>query len=186
MPGTAAVLRLYLAFGTAAGLVAAHDARAQAPAAPAAQSGASGLPLPRFVSLKSDRVNMRSGPGTDYPTAWILKRVGMPVEILREFEGWRQIRDAEGVTGWVLGTMLSGRRTALIQPWDQKPGQPPAQAELRDDDDARSRVVAVLEAGVLAGVSSCDGRWCKIQVGDHRGHIEQRRLWGVYDGEIVK
>ena len=66
-------------------------------------AGASGLPVPRFVSLKSDRVNLRQGPGTEYPTAWVFRRAGLPVEVIKEFESWRQVRDAEGTTGWVLG-----------------------------------------------------------------------------------
>ena len=89
-------------------------------------TGASGLALPRFASLKSDRVNLRQGPGTDYPTAWVFRRAGLPVEIVKEFESWREVRDAEGTTGWVLGSMLSGRRTAVVLPWELKAGQPPA------------------------------------------------------------
>ena len=101
--------------------VAANQTAAQ----PAA--GSSGLPVPRFVSLKSDRVNLRQGPGIEYPTAWVFRRAGLPVEVIKEFESWRQVRDAEGTTGWVLGSMLSGRRTAVILPWEVKPGsgQPP-------------------------------------------------------------
>src|SRR5689334_17453297 len=120
--------------------------------------GASGLALPRFASLKSDRVNLRQGPGTDYPTAWVFRRAGLPVEIVKEFESWRQVRDAEGTTGWVLGSMLSGRRTAVVLPWEQKTGQPqPASAALRDDDSASARPLAYVEAGVLANIISCDG-----------------------------
>src|SRR5262245_33767699 len=105
------------------------------PGAPTA--GPSGQPVPRFVSLKSDRVNLRQGPGTEYPTAWVFRRAGLPVEVLKEFESWRQVRDAEGTTGWVSGAMLSGRRTAVILPWLVQPGQgAPAVAVLRDDDSA--------------------------------------------------
>ena len=85
-------------------------------------AGASGLPVPRFVSLKSDRVNMRNGPGTDYPTAWVYRRAGLPLEVIKEFEGWRQVRDADGAAGWVLQSFLSGRRTALVLPWEIKAG----------------------------------------------------------------
>src|SRR5437868_15043292 len=92
--------------------------------------GATGLPVPRFLSLKSDRVNMRKGPGTDYPTAWVYRRAGLPLEVIKEFEGWRQVRDADGATGWVLQTFLSGRRTALVLPWEVKPGVPPPKIAL--------------------------------------------------------
>jgi SH3-like domain-containing protein len=177
--GVIAVAGLVATFGP----VAAQTATA---ATAQVSAGASGLPLPRFVSLKSDRVNMRSGPGTEYPTSWVFKRIGMPVEVLKEFEGWRQIRDSDGTTGWVLGSNLSGRRTAVVQPWDIKSGQPAVQTQLTDDADPKARVVAVLEAGVLGSVMTCSGRWCRIAVGEIRGYIEQKRLWGVYDGEIVK
>src|SRR5262245_55130374 len=149
--------------------------------------GASGLALPRVASLKSDRVNLRQGPGTDYPTAWVFRRAGLPVEIVKEFESWRQVRDAEGTTGWVLGSMLSGRRTAVVLPWEQKAGQPqPASAALRDDDSASARPLAYVEAGVLASIISCDGRWCRISVGGFRGYIEQVKLWGAYQGEVIR
>src|SRR4029453_6158013 len=103
-----------LAAGSAPGSVAQGAPPAPEPA---------GLQVPRFVSLKSDRVNLRQGPGTEYPTAWVFRRAGLPVEVDKEFESWRQVRDAEGTTGWVLGTMLSGRRTAVILPWEASNGQ---------------------------------------------------------------
>ncbi len=147
---------------------------------------ASGLPVPRFVSLKSDRVNLRNGPGTDYATSWVFRRAGMPVEVINEFEGWRQVRDAEGTTGWVLQNMLSGRRTALVLPWELKPGQPTPEIQLRDSDRDTATPVAVVEAGVIANVRSCDKRWCAVVIGDFRGYVEQGKLWGVYAGEVVK
>ena len=144
-----------------------------------------GLPLPRFASLKSDRVHLRQGPGTDHRVLWIYKRAGMPVEVLREHEGWRQVRDAEGATGWVAQVLISGRRTALVAPWEVK-GESRPLTPVRSDDREGASAVAMVEAGVLANVRSCDGRWCYVSVGDHRGYIEQKRLWGVYDGEVVR
>lgn len=153
---------------------------------PAAKIAPSGLPIPRFVSLKSDLVNMRSGPGTDYPTQWVFKRAGLPVEVLREFEGWRQVRDAEGATGWVLATLLSGRRTALVVPWEAKGAKVPPQIAIKSDNSDTSQDVAKVEAGVLANIRHCDGRWCELSVGDVRGYVEQKKLWGIYPGETVK
>jgi len=148
--------------------------------------GASGLPVPRFVSLKSDRVNMRKGPGTDYPTAWVYKRAGLPVEVIKEFEGWRQVRDADGVSGWVLQTFLSGRRTALVLPWEVKAGVLPPKVPLRDNDSERAKPVAMVEAGVIANLTTCDGRWCHVSIDKFRGYIEQKKLWGIYEGEVLK
>ena len=176
----AGALALTLVSGAATGLSAQGT-----PATPPAAG--SGLPVPRFVSLKSDRVNLRHGPGTEYPTAWVFRRAGLPVEVIKEFESWRQVRDAEGTTGWVLGTMLSGRRTAVILPWEVKAGQgQQALAALRDDDSERADPVAQVEAGVLASIITCDGRGCRVSVGGYRGYIEQAKLWGAYQGEVIK
>lgn len=146
-------------------------------------AGGSGLPLPRFVSLKSDRVNIRTGPGTDYPTQWIYRRAGLPVEVIREVDSWRQVRDSEGATGWVLASLLSGRRTALVEPWELKPDVPTAEIALKADDRETSGDVARVEAGVIASLRNCNGRWCAVTIGEFRGYLEQRKLWGVYPGE---
>jgi SH3-like domain-containing protein len=168
-------------------LVTPLSAPGQSLASDDRQSGAaSGLPLPRFVSLKSDRVNLRNGPGTEYPTSWVFRRAGLPLELVQEFEAWRQVRDADGATGWVLQSMLSGRRTALVLPWEVKAGQPHLQVPLRSASRETASLVAQVEAGVIANVQSCDGRWCLLNIGDFKGYIEQKKLWGVYDGEIIK
>ena len=160
---------------------------AQAPPREALATGASRLPVPRFVSLKSDPVNLRQGPGTDYPIAWVFRRAGLPVEVIKEFENWRQVRDAEGTTGWVQGTALSGRRTAIILPWEVKPGAgQQTSVALRDDDNDSARAIAHIEAGVLAGILTCNGQWCRVSVGGFRGYIEQAKLWGAYKGEVIK
>lgn len=163
---------------------AAQSQPAAAAAGPQAP-GASGLPVPRFVSLKSDRVHARQGPGTDHKVLWVYRRAGLPLEVIREFEGWRQVRDSDGAEGWVLQSLVSGRRTALVMPWEVKGGQA-AQVELLSDDKPGSPPVAIVEAGVIASVRSCDTRWCHVSVGDYRGYIEQKRLWGVYPGETVR
>jgi SH3-like domain-containing protein len=165
---------------------ASPSARAADGAPPERPAGGSGLPVPRFVSLKSDRVNLRTGPGTDYPASWVFRRAGLPVEVIKEFEGWRQVRDAEGAEGWVLQTFLSSRRTALVLPWEVKPEVPPPQAQLRASESASAAPVAIVEAGVIGTIVSCDGRWCEVSIDKVRGHIEQKKLWGVYEGEVVR
>lgn len=173
--------------GTASRPANAQQAPPPTPAVQSAsQSGASGLPLPRFVSLKSDRVNLRQGPGTDYPTAWIYNRAGLPVEVIEEYESWRKVRDAEGTTGWILSSLLSGRRTALVLPWELKPGAVAPQVSLRNNDSERAGAVAMVEAGVIADVQKCDGIWCYVTIDNFRGYIEQAKLWGVYQREQVK
>ena len=184
------VARRGLAGLVAIAAVMLTQGNAQAPAPqPTASSPSlavtSGLPVPRYVSLKSDKVHIRQGPGTDHKVLWVYRRAGLPVEVIKEFEGWRQVRDSEGATGWVIQTLVSGRRTALILPWELKAAAPP-QIALLDDDKASAKPVAIVEAGVIANIRSCDGKWCYVSVGDFRGYVEQKKLWGIYDGEIVK
>lgn len=141
----------------------------------------SGLPVPRFVSLKADEVNVRRGPGWDHEIAWVYRRAGLPLEIIAESDVWRQVRDAEGATGWVLGTLLSGRRTVLIAPWEGKDKI----VEMRGSANSSSAVRVKLAPGVLANVRNCDGAWCSLSVGNASGYVAQDRLWGVYPGESV-
>ena len=142
--------------------------------------------LPRFSSLKPSRANLRSGPGTEYPTVWVYHREGLPLEIIKEFEGWRQVRDADGASGWVLQSFLSGRRTALIEPWEVKPGAPPPQIALMSDDNDKASIVVQVEAGVIANVLSCNGTWCWVAGEKFKGFVPQKKLWGVYEKEVLK
>lgn len=139
-----------------------------------------GLPLPRYVSLKSDRVNLREGPSKEHRTSWVFQRAGMPVEITAEFETWRRVRDSDGAEGWVLHSLLSGRRTALIMPLTKGKADP---VPLMERTEERASIVARLQPGVIASVKSCTGNWCRVVVESIEGFIRQDRLWGVYPNE---
>jgi len=168
-----AALALALAPGTAA---------AQAGAAQSLALGPSGLPLPRFVSLKSAKVNLRIGPGLAYPVEWMYLKPGLPMEIVQEYDNWRRVRDAEGTEGWINQSLLSGKRTAIVSPW-QRGKQ--ALIALRAQPDAAARVVANLQPGVIATLRSCNGNWCETEAGGRRGWVEQSQLWGAYPGETI-
>lgn len=144
--------------------------------------GKPALPVPRFVSLKSDKVNVRKGPSTDQSIVWVFSRAGLPVEIIAESDNWRRVRDSEGADGWVFHSLLSARRTALVTPWAKGDERVP----LYNSDSTNSRAVAELQSGVLGNVLYCDGEWCNISVDDYSGYVQQDRLWGVYKGEEVK
>ena len=139
-----------------------------------------GLPMPRYVSLKSDRVNLREGPSKDHRTTWVFERAGLPVEITAESDNWRRIRDSEGTEGWVEQSLLSGRRTALVAPWKKE--TLPLYAKPSDT----SPIVAKLQTGVLGNVRKCDGgSWCSLYGDGFEGYIQQSSLWGVYPNEKV-
>ena len=142
---------------------------------------ATGLPLPRFASLKTDRVNVREGPSKDHATKWVFQRAGLPVEITAEYEIWRKIRDSEGAEGWVLHSLLSGRRTAVVAPG--KKGQ---SVEIYTRPSAIGDVAAKLQSGVIVNVRNCDGSWCLIDGDGFKGYIDEIVLWGVYPNEKVE
>lgn len=136
----------------------------------------SGLPLPRFASLKSDSVFARTGPSMDYPIRWIYKREGLPVEIVQEFDVWRKIKDPSGETAWVHKILLSGQRTAIIG------AKGPVTAWA---DEESKQPVAKLEPAVIAHVAECDAKFCKLELVPFTGWVEKKFLWGVYPSEIL-
>lgn len=141
-----------------------------------------GLPVPRYVSLKTDRVNLREGPSKEHRTRWVYQRAGLPVEVTAEFETWRRVRDADGTEGWVLHSLLSGRRTALVAPWSRNKDEVfPMRSAAAED----ANVVARLQSGVVTSVAACVNAWCRVSVGNITGFIRQERLWGVYPNEKV-
>lgn len=165
---------------TAAALLATAMLVAAGGLAHGADETGTGLPVPRFVSLKADKVNVRNGPNKNQDVAWVFSRAGLPVEITAEFETWRRIRDAEGSEGWVYHSMLSGRRTALVAPWNKT-----GTVALRAEPKADAKVEAQLEHGVLGTLKSCDGKWCRFIGQGFDGYMEQSQLWGVYPNEKV-
>jgi SH3-like domain-containing protein len=142
-------------------------------AAPAAEKG---LPVPRFVAIKSDLVNLRAGPGDRYPIEWVFTRKDLPVEIVGEFEHWRKIRDSEGAEGWVHQRMLAGRRSVLVK------GEVRA---LLARPEPGAAVVARAEPGVIARLQECKGAWCRVEAQKLSGWLPREQVWGVYPGEIV-
>lgn len=168
------------AFVLAAGLLLAPLAALAQPAT----GSSSGLPVPRYVSLKSDPVNVRRGPARDHEIAFVYERSGLPVEVFGEYDNWRRVRDADGDEGWVYHALLSGRRTVLVAPWLMR-DEAAAPLDLKAKPDLDARTVARLEPGVLSDVEACDGRWCEISGEGYEGWMAQDTLFGVYPGEIV-
>ncbi|MCT8999147.1 SH3 domain-containing protein [Chelativorans intermedius] len=180
-----AMFRKFVPIAVLAALAAAAlPAMAPSPAgAQQVERGPSGLPLPRFVSLKAGRVNMRVGPGTDYAVEWLYLREGLPMEVIQEYDSWRRVRDAEGAEGWIHSALLSGRRTGLVAPW-LKDRQASVPLHARPDEGARR--IAEVEPGALGQVESCDGTWCRMRFASLEGWMSQSLIWGVYPGETVE
>lgn len=146
---------------------------------PERRPGAStGLPVPRFVSLKSGRANVRRGPGTDFPIDWVYRKNGVPLEIIAESHNWRRIRDHEGDGGWIWHTMLAGERTAIID--GTTPDEP---VPLHSTPSVEAPATAYAESGLVARVTACKAGWCRLDANGYQGWVVQQKLWGVYPGE---
>lgn len=135
------------------------------------------LKVPRFVSLHSDKVNLRSGPGRQYPIEWVLVKKDMPVEVIQQFEHWRRVKEWDGTVGWVQEHMVDGRRYVIVGRGGVRPmfqGPDPATAE-----------VARAEPGVLARLLECSAAMCRVEANDISGWMRRGDLWGVYPDEKV-
>jgi SH3-like domain-containing protein len=133
--------------------------------------------VPRFASLRSDEVNLRVGPGENYPIEWVLKRKDMPVEIVERFENWRRVRDWQGDKGWVLDRMIADRRDVIVDG---------AVRVLYRQPDPRSPIVARAEPGVVARLIAFQGPWCHIEAGGFEGWVQRGEVWGVYPNETLQ
>ncbi len=142
----------------------------------------SGLPIPRFVTLKSGRVNLRIGPGRNYPVDWMYLKSGLPVEVIQEFDNWRRVRDSDGTEGWVNQSLLSGKRSGIAAPWFRgKETTIPMRAQPSDD----ARLVASVEPGAMGQIDGCDGMWCAMRFAGYKGWVQQNLIWGAYPNEKI-
>ena len=135
------------------------------------------LPIPRFVSLRSDEVNVRGGPGTRYSIRWVFKRKHLPIEITQEFEHWREVRDHEGATGWIHKSMLSGARSALVLDDAQV---------LHRAADTTSSGLLLAQPGVVGRILACQRDWCRLHIDGRKGWMPKTAIWGVYPNEIIE
>jgi SH3-like domain-containing protein len=153
-------------------------ATAPPPAASATEPVEQPPKLPRFAALKTDETNMRKGPGQRYPIDWVYQRHDLPMEVEREYDVWRYVRDPDGTQGWVHQVTLSDRRTFMVK------GK---EATLRAAANETASPVAELQAGVIGRLRECDGgsQWCEVQVGGYRGYLRRDQVWGLLPDEVL-
>lgn len=139
---------------------------------------ATGLPVPRWVTVKAGRVNVRRGPSLDYEVLWTYVKPGVPVEVIAEYDSWRRIRDADGSTGWMKAAMLGSQRNVMVI------GR--VNTAILAAPKADADAVALAQPGLVAELVACSGEWCEISTRGYDGFVTRDRLWGVYEGEAVK
>ena len=181
-PSICRVLTLVLFFALASGgATRTAAAEEEPPAAGSGRSGAetSGLPLPRFASLRAGEVNVRTGPGVQYPVDWVFQRQGLPVEVIAEYRTWRKIRDWQGTQGWVHQSLLAGKRNVIVVGGTRT---------LLAKPEPDGRAVAQLEAGVVASLVSCPegSAWCRIEIDGFDGWLRRVDFWGVLKDEVTE
>jgi SH3-like domain-containing protein len=137
----------------------------------AAPLAAADRDVPYWASIKAERLNMRAGPGRDFPIEWVYRRAGLPVKVIRVHEGWRLVRDPDGAEGWMTANLLSPDRTALVV------GR--SLAAMRAEPSPTARLKWNLEPGVVGRLGDCDDGWCELDVAGHRGFVKATRLWGA-------
>ena len=132
---------------------------------------------PYWASIASGEAMMRTGPGRNYPGTWLYKRRDLPIRVLKLYPNWRLIEDPDGTRGWMLVTLLSDRRTAIV-----KDGEPRA-VRVDRADAARARYLA--EPGAIGQIEKCRAGWCRISFGKREGYIRTSDIWGIGDRETV-
>jgi SH3-like domain-containing protein len=143
----------------------------------AATASAQDKKPPYWASIASGEAMMRTGPGRNYPGVWLYKRRDLPVRVLQIYPNWRKIEDPDGEQGWMLVTLLSDRRTAIV-----KPG-PPRDVRTKPDSGAPVRYRA--EAGVVGRIDECAGDWCRIEFAKRKGFIARDALYGLSPSEVI-
>ena len=134
-----------------------------------------GFPIPRFVSVRSDKAFVRTGPGQKYPIQWVYTKSGIPVEVILEYDIWRKIRDFDGQEGWMHKSLLSGRRYGFVR---HEEG-----ASVYKKPMQNSGLLAVFQKQVLLRVEECANGWCFVKASAYQGWMQQKYIWGVYESE---
>ena len=132
---------------------------------------------PYWASIASGQALTHTGPGKNYPNVWLYQRRDLPIRVVKKYENWRLIQDPDGAQGWMLVTLLSERRTAIVKPGDPRP--------VRADPNDGAKVRYLAQHGVVGRISKCRDGWCRIEIGNHDGYIRTSDIWGVSDNEVV-
>jgi SH3-like domain-containing protein len=142
-----------------------------------APAAAQDRPVPYWASIAAGEATMRTGPDRSYPATWIYRRRDLPVKVMQVHDAWRRVQEQDGTTGWMLAVLLAARRTGIVTGGYQP---------IRDKPEDSARLLWQAQAGVVARVQKCDGRWCRVEIGARKGWMPQAGLWGIDPGERIE
>lgn len=132
---------------------------------------------PYWASIASGQAMTRTGPAKNYPGVWLYQRRDLPVLVLRKYDNWRLIQDPDGAQGWMLVTLLSDRRTAVVRPGEARP--------IRVSPSHGAKVHYLAQPGVVGRIDKCSGGYCRIEIGKREGYIAMTDIWGVAPNEVL-
>jgi SH3-like domain-containing protein len=124
---------------------------------------------PEFVSLKSSMINMRVGPGKEFPVSWTFIKVDLPMMLIAEFNEWKKVRFIDQTEGWIHKSMVTNRNTALVA----------VDYTILYRQDSTSHPIAKIEKNVIVKVIKTHQNWVKVAVGKIKGWVKKHDLWGV-------
>ena len=134
------------------------------------------LDMPRFVSLKSNDVNLRVGPSVNYPIELKYTQNNLPVEIIDEFDVWRKIKDSENNIGWLHKSLIKGERYILTGYKNEK--------EINLYNRPNGKIIGVIKKNNILDLKMCIINWCKVSQNKIKGWLLKKNIWGVHDFEI--
>lgn len=137
-------------------------------------SGAKAVAAERFVSLKSSEINMRVGPGIEYPINWVFMASNLPMQLVAEFGQWRKLRFIDNTEGWVHKNMISYKNTAIVV----------SNIAVLYKYESKSQPVARIEKNVIVRVLKHHKNWVKVSVCRLTGWMLKDDLWGVNSQDL--
>ena len=121
-----------------------------------------------FLSLKYNKVNVRYGPGLDYPIKFVYLKKNFPVEVIDEKENFRKILDYKNNGGWVHRSQLKKNKSLITL----------EEKILFNNSTKYSRPIVVVKSGRLLKITKRRKNWLKVVTGDYAGWVNNENLWG--------
>ena len=126
--------------------------------------------LPKLVSIKTSKANLRYGPGKNYPVKLIFIKKDIPLLVVDKFDHWRKVLTIKNINGWIHKSQLSMKHRSIILRPDY----------LRKKPQLSSEKIAFLHNNVNVSVVTCRLYWCKITFKTRKfsGWFIKKFLWG--------
>lgn len=170
---TKAALRVknFRRLGIVLGIITLGSLTGAAQTMPDGRPTPTGLEVPRWITLKSNKVRARQGPGLDYRIMWEYRTANLPVQVIAETTEWRKICDPDGSVAWIHRTVASGRRSVFNRSDEAIP--------IRSSRSDTASVRAMISPRSLVSLDECEEGWCRVRARKIRGWIPERGIFGT-------